>query len=162
MDFNADPFSFFSLLRKDFFLVSVSRCYQNKCANGATCYDVASRPSYTCGCPPGWRGPLCDQGICNAARRSYLLMESARTVENKTCFSFGEKIPSFCFIYLSFCSSHSLGHSNAFALRLFLFPFLSPFLNVSRLVQLLSSIESVSTSVSQLSILVSFSPRLAP
>ena len=38
----------------------ISQCEQNPCENGGTCKKHAL--SYTCDCPPGYNGSLCENG----------------------------------------------------------------------------------------------------
>ena len=38
----------------------ISQCEQNPCENGGTCKKHAL--SYTCDCPPGYNGSLCQNG----------------------------------------------------------------------------------------------------
>lgn len=44
----------------NFFFKDLDECLANPCANGGEC--INSIASFTCKCPPGWTGPLCDIG----------------------------------------------------------------------------------------------------
>ena len=44
----------------NFFFKDLDECLANPCANEGEC--INSIASFTCKCPPGWTGPLCDIG----------------------------------------------------------------------------------------------------
>lgn len=47
-----------------YFLLGLSACSSNQCANGAACLPVAdSCTQYTCECPACFTGPFCNIGM---------------------------------------------------------------------------------------------------
>jgi Notch-like protein len=77
------------------YTLDIDECSNNPCHNGATCYDGLD--GYTCQCPAGWNGKLCETGqllLC------FILFNSSHTdyVQHFDQFQTYKQIIIFCIL----------------------------------------------------------------